>query len=85
MSKHCYALVSAAGEIMRTTGPLEQAPGPVIGAGNVQMGVWQQVYDTGPGIPAHHNPDDYEQHSHRFVMQGHRVVREFQIRRRGSK
>ena len=72
MSKHCYALLDAHGNILRTTGPFEQAPAPV------EFHVWQQVVDDAPA----HNPDLHETHSPKFVMRGHRVHREFQIRRK---
>jgi hypothetical protein len=75
MSKHCYALLSAEGAILRTTEPLEQAPAPVAVHGRVQ--IWQQVPDDAPA----HNPELHELHSPKFVMRGHRVLREFQIRR----
>jgi hypothetical protein len=78
MALHCYALVSAAGEILRTTEPLELPPAPVVGADNVLVGVWQQCPDDAPA----HNPDLHETHSPRFVLRGHRVLREFQIRRK---
>jgi hypothetical protein len=70
--KHYYALVSADGSIVRVTPPLAVAPA------NVDHYVWQQVPDDAPA----HNPDTHEMHSPEFVMQGHRVVRRFQIRRK---
>jgi hypothetical protein len=73
MSKHCYALVNADGAIVRTTEPLEMAPAPV------NFHVWQQVPDDTPAF----NPQLHERHSPKFVMRGHRVHREFQIRRKG--
>ena len=72
MSKHCYALLDADGTILRTTEPREMAPAPV------EFHVWQQVVDDAPA----HNPDLHECHSPKFVLRGHRVHREFQIRRK---
>ena len=72
MSKHCYALLDADGTILRTTEPRELAPAPV------EFHVWQQVVDDAPA----HNPDLHERHSPKFVLRGHRVHREFQIRRK---
>jgi len=72
MSRHCYALLDADGNILRTTEPLERAPAPV------EFHVWQQVVDDAPA----HNPDLHECRSPKFVLRGHRVHREFQIRRK---
>jgi hypothetical protein len=77
MAKHCYALVSADGGIVRTTGPLEIAPG------NIDGYVWHQCYDDAPGVPAH-SAHLFELHSPVFVMDGHRVVRRFQVRRKAG-
>jgi hypothetical protein len=76
MSKHCYALLDADGNILRTTEPLEQPPAPVERYG-VQL-IWQQCPDDAPA----HNPDLHELHSPTFVLRGHRVHREFKIRRK---
>jgi hypothetical protein len=73
---HCYALLDANGNILRVTEPLDTAPPPVIQNGATM--IWQQVPDDAPA----HNPDLHECHSPRFVMRGHRVHREFQIRRK---
>jgi hypothetical protein len=72
MTKHCYALLNANGDILQTTEERETAPP------NVAFCIWQQCYDTAPA----HNPDLHERHSPTFRMDGHRVVREFQIRRK---
>ena len=72
MAPHCYAMLDADGNILRTTEPRDTAPAPV------EFHIWQQVVDDAPA----HNPDLHETHSPRFVMRGHRVHREFQIRRK---
>ena len=77
MSRHCYALVSAYGDIVRTTEPLEKAPAPV------NFHVWQQCPDDHAAIPPH-CAHLFELHSPTFRMQGHRVIREFQIRRKSE-
>ena len=78
MSRHCYCLVDADGTILRVTEPLEKAPPPEERYG-VRM-IWQQVPDDAPA----HNPDLHECHSPKFVLRGHRVHREFQIRRKAG-
>jgi hypothetical protein len=72
MALHCYALLSASGDILQVAEPREIAPA------NVAFCIWQQVIDDAPA----HNPDLHETHSPKFVMRGHRVHREFQIRRK---
>ena len=70
MAKYYYALVSTDGSILSTTEPRDTAPAPV------EFHIWQQVVDDAPA----HNPDLHECHSPKFVLRGHRVHREFQIR-----
>jgi hypothetical protein len=76
MSKHCYALVDADGNILRTTEPRASSPAPEERYG-VRL-IWQQCPDDAPA----YNPNTHEVHSPTFRMVGHRVHRIFEIRRK---
>jgi hypothetical protein len=72
--KKIYARVTADYSIAEVTEPRATAPG------HVNHCVWQEVVDDAPA----HNPDLHERHSPRFVWDGHRVHRRFEIRRKAE-
>jgi hypothetical protein len=71
--KKIYARVGADWSIGEV---VERATAP----GHVNGCVWQEVVDDAPA----HNPDSHERHSPRFVWDGMRVHRRFEIRRKAE-